>query len=161
MIEFNIKKDLNLAGIRRESKLFNLVTAYRYFVYGLCMSDNPPIQIEYHFDHVDEHFEEKLAALTEFFKANNIEIDIYNQSDKKGRIDIGLRRDLREIVNKNGKPMLASSILSTIIYALEGRLDMEQLKKYKLSTLPKLQKTIRQQSQNNTGTTQTPSQPNA
>ena len=142
MIEFK-ETDFNMVHIKRESKLFNLVTAYRYFVYGLRMTENPLIQIEYHFDHVDEYFEEKLESLKEFFKSNNIEIDIYEQSDKKDRVYIGLRRDLRAIVNKNGKPMLASSILSTIVYALEGRIDMEQLKKYKLSTLPKLQKTVK------------------
>ena len=151
MIEFK-ETDFNLTKVKRESKLFNLVTTYKYVVYGLRMADNPPIQIEYYFDRVDEHFEERLEALTEFFKANNIEINIYDRSDKKDSILIGLRRDLRSIVNKNGKPMLASSILSTIVYTLEGRVDPEQVKKYKLSTLPKLQKTARaEQNANSTG----------
>jgi hypothetical protein len=151
MIEFK-ETDFNLTQVKRESKLFNLVTAYKYFVYGLCMTDNQPILIEYHFDKVDEHFDERLEALLEFFKANNIEVEIYNKSDKRGRIDIGLRRDLRAVVNKNGKPMLASSILSTIVYALEGRVDVDQLKKYKLSTLPKLQKAVRQAEPQNNNT---------
>jgi hypothetical protein len=157
MIEFK-DNDFKMVEIKRESKLFNLVTEYKYFVYGLCMTENPPILIEYHFDKVDEHFEEKLEALTEFFKANNIDIETYNKSDNKGRIDIGLRRDLRSVVNKNGKPMLASSIISTIVYTLEGRVDIDQLKKYKLSTLPKLQKTARvEQHVNNTGQNPSPS----
>jgi hypothetical protein len=137
MIDFN-EKDTNLTKVRSESKLFNLVTRYKYRVYGLRQNDNPAVLIEYHYDRVDDKFKEKLEALCEFLKANGIEIDTYSESDNPNRVDIGLRKDLRIFVNKNDKPMLASSILSTIIYCLEGRIDLDQLKKFKLSAIPKL-----------------------
>jgi hypothetical protein len=138
MIEFN-EHDFNLSKIRSESKLFNLVTRYKYYIYGLRQEGNDsPILIEYFYDRVDEHFKDKLNSLCEFLRANGIEIDSHSNSDNINRIDIGLRRDLRAFVNKNGKPMLASSVLSTIVYCLEGRIDLEQLKKFKLSSIPKL-----------------------
>jgi hypothetical protein len=137
MIDFN-ENDTNLTKVRSESKLFNLVTRYKYRVYGLRQNDNPAVLIEYHYDRVDEHFKEKIEALCEFLKANGIETDTYSESDNPNRVDVGLRKDLRLFVNKNGKPMLASSILSTIIYCLEGRIDLDQLKKFKLSAIPKL-----------------------
>ena len=139
MIEFK-DTDFNITKIKRESKLFNLVTSYRYWVYGLRQANNPPIMIEYHYDRVDEHFSDKLEALTEFLKLNGIELETYDESDNNGRVDIGLRKDLRAIVNRNDKPMLASSILSTIIYSLEGRIEINELKNYKLSTVLKFPK---------------------
>jgi hypothetical protein len=148
MIEFK-EKDFNLTKIRRESKLFNLVTEYKYFVYGLRQADNPPIIIEYYYDGIDENFEEKLSALVEFFKSNGVEVKTYSNSEDKSKISIGLRKDLRAVVNRNGKPLLASSVLSTIIYGLENRLDIEQLKKYKLSNIPKLEKIIAQENSPN------------
>jgi hypothetical protein len=147
MIEFK-ETDFNLIKVKRESKLFNLVTRYKYFVYGLRQSDNSPILIEYHYDNVDEHFGEKVEALVEFFKANGIEVEIYNRADNKGRVDVGLRRDLRAFVNKNRKPMLASSVISTIVYCLESRVDIDQLKKYKLALIPKLPKKVDNKQQN-------------
>ena len=150
MIEFK-DTDFNLTKIKRESKLFNLVTGYKYWVYGLRQTGNQPVMIEYHYDKVDEHFTDKLEALIEFFKLNGIEIETYAEADNNGRVDIGLRKDLRAIVNRNGKPMLASSILSTIIYALEGRIEIEELKNYKLSTTVKLEKVVgHQESEQNT-----------
>jgi len=137
MIDFN-ENDTNLTKVRSESKLFNLVTRYKYRVYGLRQTDNPAVLIEYHYDRVDEHFKEKLSALMEFLKANGIDAENYSESDNPNRVDVGLRKDLRLFVNKNGKPMLASSILSTIIYCLEGRIDIDQLKKFRLSAIPKL-----------------------
>ena len=147
MIEFK-ETDFNLIKVKRESKLFNLVTRYKYFVYGLRQSDNSPILIEYHYDNVDEHFGEKVEALVEFFKANGIEVEIYNRADNKGRVDVGLRRDLRAFVNKNRTPMLASSVISTIVYCLESRVDIDQLKKYKLALIPKLPKKVDNKQQN-------------
>lgn len=137
MIDFN-ENDTNLTKVRSESKLFNLVTRYKYRVYGLRQPDNPAVLIEYHYDRVDGQFKEKLSALMEFLKANGIEAENYSESDNLNRVDVGLRKDLRTFVNKNGKPMLASAILSTIIYCLEGRIDIEQLKKFRLSAIPKL-----------------------
>ena len=137
MIDFN-ENDFQLTKIRSESKLFNLLTRFKYRVYGLRQEENPAVLIEYHYDRVDEHFKDKIAALIEFLKANGIDAESYSESDTPNKIDIGLRRDLRAFVNKNGKPMLASAILSTVIYCLEGRIDLDQLKKFKLSAIPKL-----------------------
>lgn len=139
MIEF-IQNDTNLTKIQRESKLFNFVTRYKYRVYGLRQQDNPPVLIEYHYDKVDEHFDEKLDAIVEFCKSNGIQVDTYNEAETN-RVDIGLRKDIRLIVNKNKKPLLAASLLSSIIYALEGRTDIEQLKKYKITSMPTLTST--------------------
>jgi len=144
MIEFK-ETDFNLTKVRRESKLFNLITVNKYFIYGLRQSDNPTIMIEYHYNNVEESFGERLDALKQFLTSNSIDVEIYDQSDNKGRVDIGLIKDLRSIVNKNRKPMLASSVLSTTIYALEGRIDIEQLKNYKLLTMPKLEKIVKRQ----------------
>ena len=135
MIEFN-ETDFNLVSIKRESKLFNLVTRYKYRVYGLRQVNNPPISIEYDSYKHDESLHNKIEALESFFKFNKIEVSIYGNADSP-RIDIGLRKDLRAFVNKNDKPLLASAILSTIIYCLEGRSDLEQLKTFKLSSIPK------------------------
>ena len=136
MIEF-IQNDTNLTKIQRESKLFNLVTRYKYRVYGLRQDNNPPVLIEYHYDKVDEHFGEKLDAVVKFLKANNIQVDTYNEAETN-RVEVGLRKDLRLVVNKNKKPLLAASLISSIIYALEGRTDLEQLKKYKIISMPTL-----------------------
>ena len=136
MIDFN-ENDFKLTDISREAKLFNLVTRYRYRVYGLRQEENPPILIEYHFDKVDEKFGERLKALVEFFKANGISVDSFAEAETN-RVDIGLRRDLRAFVNKNDKPLFAASILSTIVYSLEGRVDLEQLKQFKLRVTPTL-----------------------
>ena len=70
-----------------------------------------------------------------FLKANGIEVDTYSEAETN-RIDVGMRKDLRVFVNKNKKPMLASAVLQTIIYTLEGRTDIEQLKKYKIAVTP-------------------------
>lgn len=136
MIDF-VEHDFNLTKVKRESKLFNLVTRYKYHVYGLRQTDNPPVLIEYHYAKVDDKFKEKIEAVVAFLRANGIEVETYTESDSS-RVDIGLRKDLRGFVNKNDKPMLASSVLSTIIYCLEGRVDLEQLKKFRLSAIPKL-----------------------
>jgi hypothetical protein len=137
MIDFTLT-DFNLTKVRSESKLFNLVTRYRYKVYGLRQNDNPAVLIEFHYDRVDGQFKEKISALIQFLKANGIDAESYSESDTPNKIDIGLRKDLRAFVNKNDKPMLAASILSTIVYCLEGRIDLDQLKNFKLSAIPKL-----------------------
>ena len=137
MIDFN-ENDFNLTKLKTESKLGNLLTRFKYRIYGLRQENNPAILIEYHHTRMDSKFGEKVEALTAFLKSNGIEIETYSESDNTNRIDIGIRRDLRGFVNKNGKPLLASAILSTIVYCLEGRIELEQLKKFKLSAIPKL-----------------------
>lgn len=137
MIDFN-ENDFNLTKLKTESKLGTLLTRFKYRIYGLRQENNPAILIEYHHTRMDNKFGEKVEALTAFLKANGIEVETYSESDNINRIDVGMRRDLRGFVNKNGKPLLASAILSTIIYCLEGRIELEQLKKFKLSAIPKL-----------------------
>lgn len=138
MIDF-CENDYNLVAIRRESKMFNLASRYPYRVYGLRQENNPPILIEYNYERVDDGFEDRLTVLVEFFKAHGIQVDTYSESEDGNKVFVGMRRDLREHVNKNGKPILASAIVSTIIYCLEGRIDVDALGKYKLPSIPNFQ----------------------
>lgn len=135
MIEF-VEKDFNIVSIKKESKLFNLATQYKYDVYGLRQEGNPPVLIEFLPSlGRDNNFVEKLNALVSFLKSNGIEVETHPTSNNN-KIYIGLRRDLRAFVNKNNKPILSSSILSTIVYCLEGRVDLDSLIKYRLSNIP-------------------------
>ena len=137
MVEFN-ENDFNLVKISSESKLSNLVTRFKYRVYGLKQEGNPPILIEYHYNRVDEGFEERVQALVMFLKTNGgIAMKVYYTANTRG-VDIGLRRDLRAVLNRNDKPMFASGIISTIIYCLEGRVDLKELQRYKVSVVPRL-----------------------
>lgn len=133
--------DINMPEVLTESKLVNLNTRYKYHAYGLRNECNQPVCIEYNSDRVcraDVDFEIKIVALMEFFRSNGIEIETDSESENVNRIDIGLRKDLRTFCNRNGKPMLASSVLSTIVYCLEGRIDLNQLRKFKIAAIPKL-----------------------
>jgi len=137
MIDFN-QNDFNLMKIRHETKFGNLTTRQKYRIYGLRQQENPPILIEYNDDCEDtDEFTERLDALVKYFKSNGIEVETFDGSESE-RIDIGLRKDLRGIVNKHDQPLFASSILSTIVYCLEGRIDLKQMAKYKLANIPKL-----------------------
>lgn len=136
MVEFN-ENDFNLPVIRSETKLANLVTRYKYRVYGLRQEGNAPVLVEYRYNRVDEHFEEKLEALKAFLKQHGIILEVWKDVDTKG-IDVGVRKDVRGVLNKNKKPMFAAGIVSTIIYCLEGRVDLTELQRYKLSVVPRL-----------------------
>ena len=117
MIDFN-ENDYNLVKIRRESKLFNLVTKHEFRVYGLRQSGNPLIWIEY--NRYDQRISSLiLSKLQDFFTKNNINIEFERRNDEEYVVNIGLRRDLREHV------VLSSAIIQTIIYALEGKLDLD------------------------------------
>ena len=126
MIEFN-EKDFQLDKIRRESKLFNLQTAQPFRVYGLRTKDNPLVHISYNYDTVDENFDDRLSVLVEFCKANNIELK-WESGGGTPKVCIGLRRDLRDHV------MLCSALVQTIIYCLEGQLDINS--GYKVKGIP-------------------------
>ena len=136
MVEFN-ENDFNLVKISGESKLGNLVTRFKYRVYGLRQEGNPHVMVEYHYNRVDEGFEERVNALAKFLKANGLTVQISHTANTKG-VDVGLRRDLREVLNRNDKPMFASGIISTIIYCLEGRINLNELQNYKLSVVPRI-----------------------
>jgi hypothetical protein len=127
--------DTLLPAIMREAKLSNLVTKQKYHVYGLRRENNPVVLIEYADCYVDDDFRNRLTSLIEFFKLNGIETEFSNEADDRS-IAIGLRIDLRKTLNKNEKPLLAASVLSTVIYCLEDRVDIDQMKKYKLSSIP-------------------------
>lgn len=136
MIDFN-QNDFNLTKVRHESKLANLITRQKYRIYGLRQAENPPVLIEYDGENVTEDFGKRLNVLVKYFKANGIEVETFDGSETQ-RVDVGLRKDLRAIVNQQEQPLFAASILSTIIYCLEGRIDLEQMAKYKLANIPKL-----------------------
>lgn len=128
--------DTNIPAVMKEAKLYNLITKQSYHVQGLRRENNAVVLIEYAGCYADADFIKRLDSLTKFFKLNNIEIEISNESNSR-RIDIGLRIDLRQTLNRNKKPLLAASILLTVIYCLEDRIDIEQMKKHKLPSIPK------------------------
>ena len=127
MIEFN-EKDFQLATIRRESKLFNLQTTNSFRVYGLRKAGNPLVHISYNYDVVSEDFDENLEKLIAFFENNGIEF-VWESGGGTAKVCIGLRRDLRD------HTILSSSILQTIVYCLEGRLDVKS--NFKIKGIPK------------------------
>jgi len=140
--------DTNLSLIMREGKLNNLITKFKYHVYGLRRKNNAAVCIEYDDSYVDENFHKKLKSLLQFFKLNEIDVETESYSGKTS-IQIGLRLDLRKILNKNGKPLLATSILSTIVYCIEDRVDIEKMKTHKLSGIPRL---LRENDEDDSGT---------
>lgn len=127
MIEFN-EKDFQMSAIRRESKLFNLQTKNSFRVYGLKRKGNALVHLSYNYDTVDEEFDDNLENLVEFFENNGIEF-VWESGGGTPKICIGLRRDLRDRV------ILSSSIIQTIIYCLEGRLEIKS--GYKVNGVPK------------------------
>jgi hypothetical protein len=126
MIEFS-EKDFQLAKIRRESKLFNLQTAHAFRVYGLRTKGNPLVHISYNYDTVNDSFDDNMAKLVDFCKNNGIEMK-WESGDGTPKVCIGLRRDLRDHI------MLCSAIVQTIIYCLEGQLDINDT--YKVKGIP-------------------------
>ena len=130
------QKDFHLTEIFQESKLENLQTKYSYHAFGLkSAEDNPPVMILYNPDDLNRKFYNTLEALKSFFKQNGLVVKVIEDYEQS-KIRIGLRRDVRNIHDEDGLPVFAASILSTIVYALEGRVDMEQMKKYKLPKFP-------------------------
>src|SRR5271169_4243539 len=111
MIVFN-EKDFNLTKVRFESKLANLITRFSYNIYGLKQDENPVVLIEYNYNKIDEEFEKRMNDVIKFFLSNGIEIEKSSDSEKN-KIDIGLRKDLRALLNSNKKPLFAASTLTT------------------------------------------------
>lgn len=126
MIEFN-EKDFQLSRIRREAKLGNLQTKNPFRIYGLTTAGNPLVHISFNYDTVPDNFEENLKKLKAFFKTNGVELEV-DAGGGTPKICIGLRRDLRDHI------ILCCSILSTIIYTLEDRLDLDT--KYEVHGIP-------------------------
>lgn len=124
-ISFNYN-DYHLRKIENNSKLFNLDTKYSYRIYGLKNKSNPDIYIEY-----GKFLNLNTECIEKFFKLNGISIEIalFQDKDDKRGIYIGLRYDLREHVT------FCSCVLQTIIYYLEGRLNLNT--DYKIIGIPK------------------------
>ena len=129
-IEFN-EKDFQMATIRRESKLFNLQTINNFRIYGLKRTGNVLVHLSYNYDVVDDEFDDRLEKLIAFFHNNGIQFE-WESGGGPERICIGLRRDLRD------HTVLTSSILQTIVYCLEGRLDIKP--SFKIKGIPKFPK---------------------
>ena len=127
MIEFN-KKDFQLDVVGRESKLFNLQTKNAFRVYGLRTKGNPLVHLSYNYDMVDDAFDAEMEKLIAFFQNNGIEFQ-WESGGGTAKVCIGLRRDLRD------HTVLCCSILQTIIYSLEGRLNLKT--NFKIKGIPK------------------------
>lgn len=127
-VDFN-ENDYNVDKVKKHSKLFNLKTKYNYRIYGLRNDGNPPILIKFNDNIVDVN--QEAVELQNFFQKQNILLSIDNEldSDKK-TIHIGLRHDLRSRVS------LCSCSLSTIIYAIEKRLKLDE--EFKVPGIPRL-----------------------
>lgn len=126
-IEFNTL-DYNLRKISRKSKLGNLETDANYRIYGLVKTNNPAVLVECNFEEFG-NFDSK--RLVKFFRSNglNLEFSDLDGEGKEKTIYIGLRTDLRDNI------VLCACILQTIIYYLDGRLE---LRDYKIVGIPRL-----------------------
>lgn len=127
MIEFN-ENDFQLKTIRRDSKLFNLQTKNPFRVYGLRNKGNPVVHLSYNYDTIDDDFDDYMEKLVEFFNNNGIEFE-WESGGGTAKVCIGLRKDLREHTT------LCCAVLQTIIYCLEGRLDLKT--NFKIKGIPK------------------------
>ena len=127
MITFN-KEDYNLPEIEKQCK-FEGKMKHSYEIFGACQEENPPIGIRYNVDKHRQHdVEEDLKC---FFRHNGIDVEMEHHN--KENFLICLRKDIRENV------LLASSLLQTIIYTLEGKLELDT--DYKVTGLGKFQAT--------------------
>jgi hypothetical protein len=119
--------DFSLDSIRKDSKLFNLLTRNTYKVYGLTkVKSNNPIDISYYASTVSLP---DLKILVKLFQNNGIKISIAsNDIDAKDCVYIGLRRDVRDDI------VLAGTLLQIIIYYFENRLVIDS--SYKMPTIP-------------------------
>ena len=114
MITIN-ETDYNLTKILHESKLSTLTTRFKYRVYGLRQENNPAVLIEYDSDVINKKFKTNLKHLSIFFEKNGIDYQTYDDSDIRG-VSIGLRRDVRSILNSAGQPVF--SYFSSLYYNL-------------------------------------------
>lgn len=137
MITFN-KKDYNIDEIFAESKLKNFKTNNLYRLYGLKMSKNPMVLIEFDFDHLSDFNNEDQKLLRLFFRRNGIGVVFRhydyepNAEEDIMKVYVGLRIDLREDV------LFCAAALQTIIYFMEKRLDLNV--NYKIPGIPKFSK---------------------
>jgi hypothetical protein len=123
-ISFNVKDD-NMETIRNETKFSNLLTKFEYRIYGLQNDDNPPIKISAQDSLVTS---EQEKAITTFLKNSNIQVEFEDCNSNDKKIYIGIRRDIRDHI------ILSASLIQTIIYFFEGRLELPS--DYKISGIP-------------------------
>lgn len=113
MITYN-EGDYNLPTIKELNEEFNgLETKHKYYVYGLLQTDNPPVFLERNAE--DEGaviVDRKIKQMGEFLFKNGVKMEA-DYTDKR-RIQIGLRKDLRE----NTK--YAAALIRTIVAFFEG-----------------------------------------
>ena len=118
-IDFNLK-DINISSIKRRSKLFNLKTKMKYYVFGLKQTNNCLIVVE-HYNYLSDYQKNTLKSFYLFLLKNKLSYrECFNfNKNKKNDIYIGLRLDLRNYI------VLSSCLLETLIYGLEGKLDID------------------------------------
>lgn len=115
-ISFNLK-DFNINNIKRQSKLGNLKTRNPYRVFG--MKEGSKAAINLYYDANNFKLDNEIKELKQFFQKNKLSLFIASNDKDSEKIAIGLRRDLR------GQIKLSGCILSTIIYKLEKRLNLD------------------------------------
>ncbi len=131
MINFNTI-DFNIDKIEKKAKI-KLKTEYDYRIYGLKDDDdNPLVLIEFNFElfpgEIGNYHRE---TLFKFFQTNGISIEFKDTDyEKDKKFWIGFKKELRKEV------IIAANILQTIIYFLEGKLDLEGYSK--IPSIPKL-----------------------
>jgi len=112
MIQIN-EKDYFMPSIKAEAKFSTLAVQKQYRVFGLKNENNPPLLLRFNRSTIPE---DRVSVLSHVFKQSGLEVDCYRDYDKG--MAIGIRRDVREHV------LYSSAILQTIIYYLEGRIEL-------------------------------------
>lgn len=121
----------NIEAIQAESRLANMLTKYRYLVYGLVDDgDSEPIMIKAG-RQVPLPALQGLQALFVFNHAP-MSISHFKKPRSDFKVYIGLRRDLRDQI------ALCGAILQTIVYSVEGRTVIDPLVAYTLPGIPKM-----------------------
>ena len=117
------KKDFHMADIFDMTRLDGIMTKYKYRFHGLTNEDNPAIYIGY-----VSGLQDIAEKLKTFFAKNGFEIEVARGEEDVLTTDIrvGLRRDVRKHLP------IAAAIIKTIVYAYEGRLDVDTDFKLKL-----------------------------
>ena len=115
MITFDTQYD-NVEAIGQAAKMANVKTKRNYNIVGLAQEESPPVGFHYNMDKFkSSEIEEELR---EFFKNSGLAIEFDHNPEIEG-IMIGLRRDIRDNIK------LSVALIKTIIYTLEGQLELD------------------------------------
>jgi hypothetical protein len=114
MVNFN-KKDDNMEQIANATGMLNLSTKNEYRIYGLANELNPPILFSAQENIVNAEQEKTIAG---FLATNGIDCATEDVEANNNKIYIGLRRDVRNNI------LLASNLIQTFVYFLEGRVEL-------------------------------------